>query len=162
MMEEKRYTLNEWHRKQAIASFNATWDLMEKEERTREEDMHMIHMSHASRFHWEFAGTKLEAARGEWQISRVYSLLRYPESAWMHGQYSLTLCLENEIKDFDLAFAYEALARAQALSGKQENARKWCKEALKAAEAISKSEDKDYFLSELASVQMLLDDSTNP
>ena len=162
MMEEKKYTLNEWHRKQAIASFNSAWDLMEKEERTREEDMHMIHMSHASRFHWGFAGSNLEAARGEWQISRVYSLLKYPESALIHGQYSLALCLENEIKDYDLAFAYEALARAQALAGNRQNARKWYKEALNAAEAISKNEDKDYFLSELAAVDMLLDDSTNP
>jgi len=149
---EKTYSLNEWHRKQAIHSFNSTWDLMDKKERTREDDMAMIHTAHASRFHWSVIGKELEAARGEWQISRVYSILKHSESAKFHAEHSLALCLENAIGDFDLAFAYEALSRACAISGQKEEAKKYYDDALKASESIRESEDKNYFLSELSTI----------
>jgi len=41
----------------------------------------MIHAAHASRFHWGEIGKPINLGRGEWQISRVYSVLNRPESA---------------------------------------------------------------------------------
>ena len=35
----------------------------------------MIHAAHASRYHWSQVGTKANLARGEWQVSRVYTVL---------------------------------------------------------------------------------------
>ncbi|WNB92183.1 hypothetical protein [Bacillus sp. NEB1478] len=67
--------------------------MIEKENRTKEEDPEMIHTAHASRFHWGIAGSPLNLARGEWQISRVYSILDMGDSALLHAEHSLDLCL---------------------------------------------------------------------
>ena len=75
-MEEKKLTLEMWHKKQAVSLFNSTWDLIDKKERSKQEEIEMIHMAHASRYHWGQIGGAVEKARGEWQISRVYAVFR--------------------------------------------------------------------------------------
>src|SRR6266581_7305438 len=35
----------------------------------------MLHLAHASRYHWSFVGTARNLAVGDWQISRVYAAL---------------------------------------------------------------------------------------
>ncbi len=149
-----KFTLTEWHRKQAVENFNKTWDLMEKKDRTHEEDLEMIHTAHASRFHWGVVGEALNFARGEWQISRVYSLLKMSDSALLHGNQSLTLCLENHIGNFDLAFAYEAVARGYQVKGDENKMEEYYSLALEAAQLITKKEDKEYFISELNSIKL--------
>lgn len=151
-MDENKLTLQEWHRKQAVQSFNNCWDLIEKKDRTKADDLLMIHMAHASRFHWGEIGTSLNFARGEWQVSRVYALVGMFESARYHAQNSLDYCLENNIADFDLAFAYEALARAYKLGNDPDMKHKYIALAEAAALNITKVEDKKYFLSELSQI----------
>src|SRR5436853_632320 len=75
----------QWHRKMAAELFNSTWRLIAKKRRTKDEDDRMIHMAHASRYHWSVVGGSKEAAIGEWQISHVYALLRRPEPALYHA-----------------------------------------------------------------------------
>jgi hypothetical protein len=84
-----KFTIEEWHRKQEVENFNKTWNIIDKKQRTKEEDLELIHTAHAFRFHWGFAGAPVNFARGEWQISRVYSLLQMGDSALHHGKESL-------------------------------------------------------------------------
>lgn len=140
------------HKKMAIDLFNGTWDLIDKENRTEEENLKMLHMAHASRYHWGECGTDLEKARGEWQVSRVYSLLKLPVQALYHAQKSLEFCLEKKFGDFDLAFAYEAITRAYDLCDDAENKSKYYKLAENTGEKIKEKEDRDYFFSELNSL----------
>ena len=147
MPEEK-----ELHRKFAIDCFNGAWDLIEKSDRTPAEDVHMIHMAHASRYHWGEIGTPLNFARGDWQISRVYAILGQGENALNFAKSSLHLCLDNDIGDFDLAFAYEAATRAFAILGDDEQKAAHFKLAKNAGEAIKKEDDKKYFFSELETI----------
>lgn len=79
MTEENKYTEQECHRKFAVNSFNLVWSLLDKKDRTKEEDDKMVHAAHASRFHWGEIGTAVGFERGEWQISRVYSVLNKPQ-----------------------------------------------------------------------------------
>ena len=150
-MTEKKASTEE-HRRFAINLFNLTWSLLDKKERTPEEDDKMVHAAHASRFHWGEIGTPLESERGEWQISRVYSVLKRSEPALYHARRCLEICKENNIKDFDIAFAYEAMARAHAVAGNRTECEKYQKLAKEAADQIKKEEDKDYFLSELKTI----------
>jgi hypothetical protein len=150
-MVEKRVSTEE-HKKFAINLFNLTWSLLDKKERTREEDDRMIHAAHASRFHWGEIGTPLEFERGEWQISRVYSVLKRSEPALYHAMRCLKICEENNIKDFDIAFAYEAMARAHAITNNKIESEKYLQLAKDAAHQIRNKQDKDYFLSELATI----------
>jgi hypothetical protein len=151
-MTEDTYTEKEWHRKIAVNCFNKTWNFLDKETRTPEEDVTMIHTAHASRYHWGEIGTPLEFERGEWQISRVYAVLERSEPALYHAQKCLDICTENDIGDFDLAFAYEALARAYTVAGEKEESTRYRELAQKAAENIKKKDDKKYFLSELKTI----------
>lgn len=140
-------------RRIGVALFNATWTLMEQETRTRDEDDAMLHMAHASRHHWAASGTDAaHLARGEWQCSRVYALLGRSEPCLHHAQRVLDLCQENHIGDFDLAFAYEALARGHAIAGDTEQARAYAERARAAAADIAAEDDRELLLSDLATI----------
>jgi hypothetical protein len=141
------------HRKFAVNCFNGTWDLIEKSDRTPEDNARMIHMAHASRFHWGEIGTELNFARGDWQISRVYAILGEGHNALKYAQSCLHICEENGFDDFDLAFAYEATARAFAVLGDQKMLDQHLELAKKTGETIAKEDDKKYFLSELETIQ---------
>ena len=146
--EEKRT-----HHKTAVDCFNAVWELLDKDGRTAEEDLEMIHAAHCSRYHWGQIGTDLEFQRGEWQISRVYSVLGMGESALVHAEAAYRTCVENEIGDFDMAFALEALARAHLVSGNGKESQKYRSMALEASRKIEDEDNREYFLSELSSIE---------
>jgi hypothetical protein len=112
----------------------------------------MLHMAHASRHHWGQVGKIENFGRGEWQCSRVYAVLRRPEPCLHHAQRCLDICQENGIGDFDLAFAYEALARGHAVAGDAEQARAYTQQALAAAEDIASDDDRELVLSDLETI----------
>ena len=143
---------HEVHREFAVQCFNGVWDLLEKSDRTKDKDAQMIHMAHASRYHWGQIGTPLEFARGDWQISRVYAVLGFGVMAFRYAKRCLDLCEENGIGDFDLAFAYEALARASAVSGDIVKGHGYLSLAEEAGKAIEKEDDREYFFNEFKSV----------
>jgi tetratricopeptide (TPR) repeat protein len=138
----------------AAQLFNQTWQLMEQEGRTRQDDDRLIHTAHASRYHWGQVpdATPAHLARGEWQISRVYAVLGRAEPALHHAHRVLDLCQENGIGDFDLAFAYEALARAHATAGDGIKARQYTDQALTAARDIADDEDRGLVLADLETI----------
>lgn len=158
--DSEKHTELEWHRKMAAQLFNNTWALIGKgESRSQVENDDMIHSAHASRYHWTMVvnsgkypksgPTNLQA--GDWQLSRVYSLLKRSEPALYHAQRCMEICEVNDIGDFNLAFAYETMARALSLTD-QNKAKPFIKKAKEAAEDIAKKEDKEYFMSELLSI----------
>jgi hypothetical protein len=144
--------LQEQHRKFGVSLFNQVWELLEKQDRTPEEDDKMLHTAHASRYHWGEIGQPVNFARGEWQISRVYAVLNRGEPALYHAQKCLTICQQNNIGDFDLAYAYEALARASAVAGNQPETNRYLKLAQEAGEQISEDDDQKLFYSDLETI----------
>lgn len=142
------------HKQLGIDLFNKTWDYLDKADRTREDDDAMLHMAHASRHHWGQVGEPVHFARGEWQISRVYATLKRAEPAIHHARRSLDLCLANGIADFDLAFAYEALARGYAVAGDKAGVDQNLKLGLAAAENIADKDDQDWTLQNLGEIKV--------
>ena len=138
----------------AAQLFNETWRLMEQENRTALDDDRMIHAAHASRYHWGQVPTATAAnlARGEWQISRVYAVLGRAEPALHHAGRVLEICQDNKIGDFDLGFAYEAIARAYAVAGDVQQARAYTDQALAAAEEIAQDEERELLLADLETI----------
>jgi hypothetical protein len=131
------------HRQLGVDYFNETWRLLE----SRDDDDRMLHMAHASRFHWgEAPECKAEnLARGEWQVSRVYTVLGRGEPAIWHARRCLAHCEDNGIGDWDLAYAYEALARAHAVAGDHAHAAQWKAKARTAGDAIADADDRAHF-----------------
>jgi DNA-binding transcriptional MerR regulator len=126
-------------RRLAADLFNGVWALMETEDRSPDDDDRMLHMAHASRHHWGRVGTPANLARGEWLCSRVYAVLERPEPCLHHARRVLELCEQHELRDWDLAFAHEALARAHALAGRTAEAQ----EAIRRARAVVIADDED-------------------
>lgn len=129
-------------RQRGVDLFNEVWRLLE----SREDDDRMLHAAHASRFHWgeaeECAPENL--SRGEWQVARVYTVLGRAEPAIWHARRCLEYCEQNGIGDWDLAYAYESLARAHALAG-DGTAEEWKAKARAAGDAIADPEDREHF-----------------
>jgi hypothetical protein len=136
----------------AVDLFNHVWTLMDTPGRTAAQDDEMLHAAHASRYHWGLVGRPVNRARGEWQCSRVYAILGRGEPAIHHGRRCLEICQAEEIGDFDLAFAYEALARAHTVAGDSELAAKYLSQAAQAGSDIADEDDRTHFLDELASI----------
>ena len=136
-------------RQRGVDLFNEAWRLIE----TREDDDRLLHVAHASRYHWgEAEECKPEnLARGEWLVSRVYTVLGRAEPAIWHARRCLELCEANGIGDWDLAYAYEALARAHALAGDGE-AEQWKSKAREAGDAIADAEDREHFDEDFATL----------
>ena len=144
----------ESHEKMAKDCFNKTWALLDKSDRTKDEENEMVHTAHASRYHWGVLvdnekGTPVNLQRGEWQIAHVYTLIKRAEPAIHHAKTCLRLTKEYDISDFDLAFAYEGMARAMALAEDEDGFEKYFKLAKEAGDKIKDNGDRDYFLEEL-------------
>ena len=154
MPEDKIAITPAMHRQLGVDLFNYTWTLIDKPERTPDDDEMMAHAAHASAYHWRQVGTPLNFSRSDWQISRVYAVLNRPEAALYHAQHCLAICETEGIADYDLAFAYEALARSYAIGGQGEKAKGNMALAQKAGEQIKKKGDRDYFFDELATIQI--------
>ncbi len=137
-----------------VALFNRVWTYLEMPARTPEQDDLMVHMAHASCYHWEESGLggAENTARGEWQVSRVYSVLGRGEPAAYHARRCLEICEANGIGDFDLAYAYEALARAQGVAGDAAEASRYASLARDAATGIQEDDDRELFDADMATL----------
>jgi hypothetical protein len=144
----------EQRRRLAVELFNRVWTLLRKENRTPEEDDEMVHAAHASRFHWGEIGTVANRARGEWQISRVYATLGRAEPALYHARRCLELCEAHpeQIEDWDLPVAHEALARAYGVGGDREEAARHAERARELGDLIEDEEDRRVLLQDLATL----------
>jgi tetratricopeptide (TPR) repeat protein len=145
MIEEQTYTDAEAHRFFAIHFNGQSWDLLNRAERTKEEDELMLYSAQASCRHWLEAGTGVNHQRGEWLIARVYSVLGLGEAALRHAERCLQLSKQHTdlMKDFDWAFAYESVARANAVAGNRDEALQYVELAQKAGDAIEADQDKE-------------------
>lgn len=147
MDEVKTHSLAEAHQHFAKTLNGKVWELLQKPERSKSEDELMIYAAHASCYHWLNAGTGLHHQRAEWLIAHVYTELGIADSALRHASRCLELTNEfaDSMKDFDWAYAYEGVARANALAGNRGEALKYMQRAEETGQAISNDEDKSIF-----------------
>lgn len=117
-----------------------------------EERERLLYAAYASTHHWIRAGTVANHARGEHLISRVAARIGEPQVALHHARRCLDLVTANpdETEDWDLAFALEALARAQAACGDTSAARDTRERAQSATAAVADPEDRKVLEQELA------------
>ena len=95
----------ETERRLGVDLFNKTWTLMEKTDRTLEEDDEMIHCAHASAYHWLQVGTPANRARSEWQCSRVHAILGHERGWTADGSTGFRLVGPDEPADFMVRIA---------------------------------------------------------
>lgn len=136
----------EEHRRLGIDLYNRTWTLMEAP------GDEMLHCAHASAYHWmQAGGTMANRARSEWLCSRVYALLGRSEPSVHHARHCLELVesAPAEMEDWDLAGAYEALARAHLTAGEMDDARRFYELGREATDKIADPEDRKHIEADL-------------
>jgi hypothetical protein len=141
-------------RQLAVDLFNEVWTLMGRSDRGAQEDAAMVHAAHASVHHWSNVGTGENLARGEWQVSRVYTVLGRAEPARWHAERCLALCQEHGLVDWDLAYAHEALARAALVAGEADEARRQVAEARDVP--VAEDDDRELLEKDLATIEASL------
>jgi len=131
------------------------WTLLDKPGRSAADDDEMVHAAHASAYHWSLVGTVANRVRSEWQCSRVYAVLGRAESALHHARRCLELAesAPSELEEFDLPFAFEAMARAHAVAGDEAHAREWLARAQAAGEEIGDEDDRALLAADLATIE---------
>ena len=144
----------EEERQLAVDLFNRTWTLLELPARTPEQGDELIDTAHASAYHWLQVGTAANRARSQWQLSRVYVVLGRPEPALHHAHRCLAWCEANPeaLEDWDLPYAHEALARAHALAGDADEARRHADRARELAAGVVGGEDREHLEADLATL----------
>jgi uncharacterized protein YndB with AHSA1/START domain len=138
------------HREWGRRSNQRVWELLGDGKPAAETIDELIHAVHASQWHWSHGGGALEAARGEWMLSHVYAVVGNALAALRHAQRCLEITKAEGYEDFDRAYAYEALARAYALTG-DPAAAEWRERAVEAGKLIANDEDRRIFDGDLAS-----------
>ena len=151
MTEEKLFSLDEAQGEFAKSIYNGIWGLLDKSNRSVDDDEIMLLSAFASLYHWKQYGSSVHFQRGYWMISRVYQALGEADLAisWAQKCLAITEIQSSEMADFDLAFAQEGLARAFALGGELEKAEIHYQQAIKLGEEIQDPEDKKIFLGDL-------------
>jgi hypothetical protein len=150
-MEESGYTLEEMHLPFAKQIHGRVWQFLDKTDRTPAEDEEMLCAAYASLYHWLFAGTEVNQQRGQWLISRVAAVLGHGAEALRHATrcQELTEQYSQQMQDFDIAFAFECLARAHAVLGNAAEAEEYLIRAEEAGRAIHDQEDREVFFDSL-------------
>jgi hypothetical protein len=154
MTEKNKLDQKAAHKYFSVNCFNKAWDLIDKTDRTPAEDEEMVRLNLASHYHWTQRDdyTPTNASIGHWQTSRIYALLGQVENARRYGQLSLEASQAEDVAPFFLGYAFEALARAEAVGGDRENSEEFINKAKAAAEKIEKSQDRQQLLDDLGTI----------
>jgi hypothetical protein len=139
-----------WHRTFAPMAFNHTWELLDADHLTREEEEEMLASAFAQRHHWYEIGTERNRAIADWQVSRVAAVLGYADLARRFGERSLEIAVEYDLDPFVRGFAHEAIARAAASVDDIEVFTEHLELARAALAEIEDDEDRDVLQADLA------------
>jgi len=130
----------EFHQKMARQCFNETWNYLDKKDRNANDEQQMLHLAHASRYHWSFVGEPINLATGDWQISRAYAILNQPNLALHFAKSALEICEKNNLQEL-LISANEGMARALATAKDFVSARNYINKAREQLGALTLSEE---------------------
>ncbi len=132
--------------------FNKTWELLDRDDRTDEDDREMAAMALASRYHWRQAGEAKNHSISDWQVSRVFSVLGDAPMALSFGKAALEVAMESELAPFYVGFGHEAVARAAALAGDSAIRNDHLAKARAQAEAVEDAEERKMLTDDLETI----------
>ncbi len=130
------------------------WALLENESRSPEENDEMLHVAHASLWHWLQAGSKVHHQRGLWLLGRVHVLLGKREAAMYYARQTmdLTEAHQEDMADFDHAYAFELLARATLLAGEDGEAAVLFERAARLGQLIHGEQNRKILFTDLKAI----------
>jgi tetratricopeptide (TPR) repeat protein len=155
-MKEETQELNHTaaHRHFSAACFNTAWEFIEKKDRSSADTEAMLHAAHASFYHWSQREDFQPQNRsiGLWQLSRVYELAGQSYLAVHYARMCIKTSESNELSPFYLAYAHEAMTRAQLDIGLHDEAATSLRYAFELAEKVKDKEERSQLVADLNAI----------
>lgn len=144
------------HRFFSAECFNRCWSLLDKPQRTADEDRDLELVALASLWHWtQRADCKpRNLSIGYWQVARVYAVLKHPANALRYAE--LCAAISRDEPAFYRGYACEALARAALAAGDVVRAREELRLARDFAAQSADAEERAALETDLASIDAQL------
>jgi hypothetical protein len=141
------------HKHFSSACFNQAWDYIDKKDRSTRDEQAMVALAHASIYHWMQRPdcTDQQLSVGYWQASRVHALLGHALEARRLAETCLSY--SKSLPPFFLAYAHEAIARAEGLSGNAPDRDRHLAQARKLAEALADADERAMLIADLETVR---------
>ena len=141
------------HRYFSAHCFNTAWDLIEKKDRTPDDERLMVALNQACIYHWlqrdDCNNQRLSV--GYWQASRIQALLGNAAEALRLG--AICLSYSGALSPFYLGFAHEALARAHRLAANVKDATRHLQSAQELAAKVSDKGERELLVADLAHLE---------
>jgi len=155
MSEKSALDLVEAHRYFSAECFNRAWDLIELPARTPEQDRTMLQLGLTSLWHWSQRPdrTTTTLSVGYWQVARIYALLGQADEARRYAQLCLESAQAGDVPPFYLAYAYEALARAEAVARDWVMMKDYLRQARAAGDLVTDADARRQLLDDLAGIK---------
>ena len=138
-----------WHRRFAVELFNRSWDLLEQADRSPDEDAEMLAAAFGSAWHWRQVGTAENRALGDHQIAKVASHVGQPALALHYARRALEAIELGHFGDWQVAAAYEGMARASAVAGDRSGRDYWVQRCTVALGAVPDAADRSVVAEQL-------------
>lgn len=147
------------HRYFSASLFNSAWDLIDKSERTADEQEQMLLRSIASYFHWtqrpDVDSSKRSIAC--WQIARVYALQDNGMEAQRWARRAIDEA-EHSADSFLLAYGFEALGRAASIIGDEQLAASSVVIAMEFSQSIADMSQRAALIADLETITFAVPD----
>ena len=142
----------QWHRRFAIELFNRSWDLLERPDRSPDDDAEMLAAAFGSAYHWGRVGTAENRALADHQISKVASHVGQPALALHYARRALEAIEIGRFGHWQVAAAYEGMARACAAAGDAAGRDYWVQRCTIALGAVPDAADRSVVAEQLLNV----------
>jgi hypothetical protein len=136
----------------AVAAFNGAWALIDKSERTADDDRQMLTLAFASRWHWSEVGTPENKAIADWQVAHAASLLGEASLSLTYAQAAYDAARNDNLPEWLQASTAEGLARAYACAGDRASYEVYANEARQLVAGLADEEDRELILGQLATI----------
>jgi len=150
--------MQEQHRRFSVECFNACWAVLDKSEKSPEDLENMVLLAGASLWHWK-QRDDCQASNlsiGYWQVSRAHAVAGHYEMALYFGERCLEVGEIEALSPFLVGYAYEALARAEALRGDLAAARRYVDNGQAQLDLVEDAEERRMLEGDLAEVEWMI------
>lgn len=142
------------HRKLAVGYFNAAWELIDKRDRTSEDDLTMLATAAASRRHWiEAGGTDENLAISDWQIAYAASQAGFGDVATAFAKSAYDRARAAGLPTWLQASTAEGMARAAATRGDEQTYEKYAAECRELLERVDDEDDRQVVEAQLSAIK---------
>jgi hypothetical protein len=132
--------------------FNRCWELLERDERSEDDNVELLTSALTSRFHWLNAGGTEQWIIADWMVARAAGATGSPGAALRFAIRAYEAARASGSPDWLVASSAEGVARAYAVAGNVEEFTNWAALAGRLAEVIVDAENRTLIESQLADI----------